>query len=175
MTRGAEAIAALTAGSARIAFDLRVAFQAGIDTWVFAREWLPIAWHEEWRGFIRHGRLVAASQYDFHHPLPPWADIEAVRQAICRMAGKLAKALRSSTLQNVTFDLWLPTQDSNLPRLIELNPWGRPTGPCLFDWDDLDDTLRWHGETRTESMSLVAEHALRGRGTRLDSGTCPPI
>lgn len=159
VTSGTEAVLALTAGSTRMAFDLRVAMQAGIDSRVYVREWLPIAWHEEWRGFLRHGRLVAASQYNHRHPLPVSVKLETVRQAICRMEMDLAGALYGGVLQDVVFDLWVPSDDARELKLIELNPWGTPTDSCLFNWDDadLDNTLRWRGETKVDSISLSAK------------------
>ncbi|MBX3668460.1 MAG: hypothetical protein KF778_08670 [Rhodocyclaceae bacterium] len=155
---GAEALAVLCAGSARLAFDLRVALQADLPVWVFLREWVDISWPDEWRGFLRRGRLVAACPYHYRHPLPPSASIEAIQRNLIRMGAAVAAARRGSPEADLVFDVWLPAGDGHAAKLIEINPWGEPTDAGLFSWADadLDGTLRWRSDAGLCCVPLVS-------------------
>ena len=155
---GREAVDLLSAGSERMGFDLRVALQAGLAPWVFLREWVPMAWHEEWRGFLRGGRLVGACAYQARTTLP-LAPTPRTVDALQHMAAALAGPLAAAGVHELVFDLWLPQRQDAPPRLIEINPWGPPTDAGLFSWAamDFDGQLRWQGDRGLASRTLVAD------------------
>jgi hypothetical protein len=161
---GEAAVAALSAGSQRVGFDLRVAWQAGVSPWVWLRAWAPIAWHDEWRCLLHEGQLVGVTQYMCRASLPrspqPAELAARLHQAAAELVGALAPV---PALQTVVADMWLPPDRS--VRLIELNPWGPATELGLFRWDhsDLDGTVRWR-EADGEHRWLLADDA--GPATR---------
>ncbi len=127
---GAEVLAQLSAGSQRIAFDLRLCLRAGWPASVFLRQWQDMAPEDEWRGFLHEGQVVGlapawpGARTGPGQPLPPQVDA-TLRCLGAQVSGAFGPG-------PVVFDAWL--QGPGQARLIELNPWGPPTDAVGFDW-----------------------------------------
>jgi hypothetical protein len=141
---GAQAVRLLTGGSERISFDLRRCLRAAYTPWIFLRRWCEIPPESEFRCFMREGRRVGVSQY--HHGshfegLDAKQTLECLRERILAYFPLLAA---HSHMTTAVFDLIITPGSDRPVTLIELNPYGMSTDPCLFSWSaqDLDDTLR---------------------------------
>lgn len=143
------ALAMLTSGSARVAFDLRLALHQGYAPHLFVREWVDLPAWAELRCFMRDRRLVGISQYawglgasqELHTHAP------CLERAVRRFFPVFHEACH---LDDVVFDVFavtpLPAGDV-LPtvRLLELNPFSPKTDPGLFTWEhggDFDGAFR---------------------------------
>ncbi|HEX5747321.1 MAG TPA: hypothetical protein VFZ09_13845 [Archangium sp.] len=141
---GAQAVHLLTNGSERIAFELRRCLRAAYTPWIFLRRWCDIPPESEFRCFIREGQRVGVSQY--HHDshfegLDAKETLECLRERILTFFPLLTARSHVTT---AVFDLVIPRGGDGPVTLLELNPYGAPTDPCLFSWSaqDMDDTLR---------------------------------
>jgi hypothetical protein len=141
---GAQALRLLTHGSERIAFDLRRCLRAAYTPWIFVRRWREIPPEVEFRCFMRDGRLVGASQY--HHGshfegLDTKETLEWLKDALLAFFPVLAS---HSHVTTAIFDLIIDPNGERPVTLLELNPYGMSTDPCLFSWraGDFDETLR---------------------------------
>jgi hypothetical protein len=142
---GAQVIKLLTDHSRRVAFDLRWSLQHNYRPWIFLREWQDFDWSSELRCFLLQGRLVGISQY--HHAAELMTrysepQIVALKAAIQQTANSLTAAFGPISM---VFDVYLTWNDGPTASLIELNPWGHPTDPCLFSWDEpnFDGSVRF--------------------------------
>ncbi|NMO17779.1 hypothetical protein HPC49_39340 [Pyxidicoccus fallax] len=150
----AGALAMLTSGSERVAFDLRLALRHGYLPQLFVREWLHLPAWAELRCFMRGRRLVGISQYDcrglgFSEELH--ANAPRLRVAVEAFFETFREACH---LEDVVFDVFAvtPLPDGNAPpaiRLLELNPFFPKTDAGLFSWEhggDFDGSFRIVGE-----------------------------
>jgi len=156
-TTGLEAIRLLTAGSRRIAFDLRQCLRYRYRPWLFLRAWQEIDGYAELRCFWLGGRLAGVSQYHHRCPLPQptrgWL-IAGAGHAIARFLPRFRAAWGAHAS---VFDLWLsPVAPDGRATLIEINPCGASTDPCLFSWQDGD----FDGSLRIRTESGIERHAL---------------
>lgn len=128
---GAQALALLTAGSHRVAYDLRWCLRSGWLPSIFLREWHEIALQQEWRGFLFGGRVVAC------RPCLPQQLIAP--EVVAEMHRLGQQVLTACGQQPLVFDAYLP-EPAGPARLIEVNPWGPPTDSLGLNWDDLQTT-----------------------------------
>lgn len=142
---GKQVIALLTDRSRRVAFDLRLCVRHAYSPWIFLRDWRDFHWSTEFRCFLFEGELVGVSEY--HHAVTAAFEydkkqIAMLDEATRMLANRLRQVLGSS---NVVFDIFMTWQDPPIATLIELNPWGTSTDPCLFSWDnrDFDGSIRF--------------------------------
>ena len=129
------AIAWLTE-SERITDDLQV---RDYRPYLAVREWKSIPPPEEWRVFVKSRRIAGVSQYNYFesYPLLP-SIVPVVRSAIDWFWPQLREAL---PLDDLIVDLWIHgRRQANATvweaKVIEINPWGFWTDPCLMSWKD---------------------------------------
>jgi len=154
---GLAAVRLLTAGSRRIAFDLRRCLRHHYPPWIFLRAWQEIDGYSEFRCFWLNGRLAGASQYYHRYVLPAQQRMQFIEQT-CIAITSFVPRFRSAWGQcDVVFDVWLATAAFDCKViLIELNPCVPATDSCLFSWQDqdFDDSLRIRTEAGIESYKL---------------------
>ena len=125
------------AESERIHDDLCAARTSNEPVYIAIREWRDICPQDEWRVFIKERRIVAVSQYDYYNSYPNMhGEIGSIRWAIDQFWPTLKAALH---LDTVIADLWVRSNAHETgrvweARLIEINPYGNWTDPCLLDW-----------------------------------------
>jgi hypothetical protein len=166
---GADAVRLLTAGSRRVAFDLRRCLRDRLVPHVFLRAWQEIDGWDEVRCFWQAGRLLGTSQY--HHRATVPDEVRAGLaahggSAIARFIPRFAAAWGAA---DIVFDLWLARKSADtFAVLIEINPWGPPTDPCLFSWSkaDFDGSFRLKSGRDIEALALPIDGSVLHRGKR---------
>lgn len=131
--------------SERVFEDLLNAHHTDYLPCVVVREFdTRLAMAEEWRAFVRGGKVRAVSQYDYWHFQAGLAEkLPSIQFAFGQFWKDLRPALH---LEDVVVDLWVhegPTravggiqETAWHVRLVELNPWGPWTDPCLCQWEE---------------------------------------
>lgn len=119
--------------------------EEGKKVFVVVRPFVPIHPATEFRAFVRHGSLVALSQYIdvvfFPHLVQDEVQAAVVQQAkeLVERMGEAMAACRFPE-SSVVLDLVLPVAAPDLesrsrpPFVIECNPYTIKTGAALFDW-----------------------------------------
>lgn len=105
--------------------------------------------------FLFEGELVGVSEYHYSSATVfeyNQRQIVMLEQAARQIAVMLRSTLGST---NVVFDISMTWGEGPIATLIELNPWGPSTEPCLFSWDTWD----FDGSIRVRSP-----HIKRGKG-----------
>ena len=155
---GAQALRLLSSGSRRVAHDLVWALRLRLTPWIWLREWQDIPWADEWRCFVRCGRLVGVGQYYALQALPP-AHTWRARAALPQLSRRAAQLSSVLARPDFVFDVWL-RDGAQAPLLIELNPSGRSTEVGLFEGATAGEaSLRWRpaaGEVAVEPFSAPA-------------------
>lgn len=146
------AIKILTAASERIAYDIRLALNAGYTPHIFVRQWVDIPEWAEFRCFMQSRKLVGISQYDCRN-LRECPEViknaEKIEKAIRKFFNDFEKLVH---LNDVVFDVFITKQGYEIGEwidvtLLELNPFFDRTDACLFDWhrNDFDSSFRFIG------------------------------
>lgn len=143
--------------SERIWEDLQLADTKGYEPQIWLRQWQEIPQWGEFRCFMRDKKLVGISQYDYldgqrYDEIAENAD--SIHWAIDKFFTGLF--LPKIHLDSVVFDVWVKrrvrgNEQSWEVRLLEINPFGVFTDPCLFSWKDggdFDGWLRFIEESR---------------------------
>ena len=141
----AKHVFALLFDSERVYEDLTYSLETGVQINLWLRQWTEIPNWSEFRCFVRKGALVGISQYSYlqqrtgdkmsYVEFPYYEDWYArIINAIFLFSGQLGLAM---TLDSYVFDISFKVGEQ--PLLIEFNPWGRVTDPCLFDWTWLEN------------------------------------
>jgi D123 protein len=135
ITSGQSAFDLLTACSERIADDLHAQIVFGYAPSIWLREGLFIERWAEFRCFMQNRQLVAISQY-FYRDVEPRIvlDRDGIYAAVELFFTEEFRA--ACPLDTVVFDVFLEVagRGGYRVRLLEINPFGRLTDPCLFDW-----------------------------------------
>ncbi len=134
----------ITRPDPRVARALMVQLATDDAIHIHLRDWRDIAPWAEFRMFFDAGALLGISQYRHRAFFPELARNERdIRRAIGRFLPDLTDALH---MDSVVVDIAMQPDDTHGLRaeLIELNPFGPMTDPCLFDWKkhDFDGGLR---------------------------------
>lgn len=110
------------------------------------RPWINIPEWAEFRMFIRDGRVIGASQYLHRKTYPEISYNEA--GILAALQGFAPVLLESLHVPSVVADVFLEPQRTGFrATLIELNPFGQETDPCLFNWakgGDFDGSFRFN-------------------------------
>lgn len=104
--------------------------------YLLLRDWADIPKHEEWRCFVRDGRIIGVSQY---HYLDDFTTIYGNDGALYDRIVTFVESAAVPVLpcDPVVVDVWLRPD----PMVIEINPYGL-SDPCLFDYAELEAGVR---------------------------------
>jgi D123 len=156
-----SALALLCAGSRRMLHDLSACRDAGYAPWVFVRAWRDIDPRLEFRCFIDGGELVGISTCHgggVGQVLLP-EDLNRFLRATTALSTKISATYRQNAF---VADIYFDFASAENPLLIEVNPWGPPTDPCLFDWHEpFDASFRCIGPDGTLRVISMAAHTGR--------------
>jgi len=155
-TDGKKALQLLLDSPERVYDDVALAVGHNYKPQIWLREWRDIPAWSELRCFMRNRKLVGISQYDYlHHERHEElaSNAASIQWAVERFFNALL--LPVIHLDNVVFDVWvMRRQHGNESvwevRLLEINPFGPWTDPCLFSWKDggnFDGTIRYMKES----------------------------
>lgn len=146
--------------SERVSDDLQLALANAYAPHIWVRQWVDIPAWSEFRCFMREQHLVGISQYDYlgkkvHAEIAQYAD--TIEWAIKNFFLDFHRACKNF-LDDVVFDVFVKIRERKTPmveritevKLLEINPFGNMTDPCLHNWnkpDEFDGSLRYN---RTE-------------------------
>lgn len=140
----------LFSDSIRIFEDLNLAGNGEYTPWIFIREWKDIPEWTEFRCFMRDRKLIGMSQYYYQSVYPELDQHKDVIQwGIERFFQN--RFLPVIHMDHVVFDVFVSVKERHSCRqvevkLLEINPFGPWTDPCLFSWLNqagFDGTLRY--------------------------------
>jgi len=124
------------------------------DLQVIVREFVPCPASSEYRCFVFGGKLTAASQY-FAHTYYPETDADDIGRRIqAFFAERCASAI---SLDSYILDLAVLPGTSKV-WIIELNPFARSTGACLFDWEADATVLEGNGPFEIRVVESAKAH-----------------
>jgi len=116
--------------SERISDDLYVARANNYLPYIVLRKWLDIDDWREFRCFVQNGELVGISQYYYRSFFPQIRDNkDTIEEAIKKKIWGIKDLLPTDT---IIVDVFY--NDDGTVTVIECNPFGDLTDPCLFDW-----------------------------------------
>ncbi len=140
--------------SERMSDDLHLALANNYLPTLWVRQWLELQKWQEFRCFMRGRKLVGISQGNYRDGVFPECTQheESIRWAIDQFFPDFQTACH---LDDVVFDVivyrkeYVPADKIRTitweVKLLEINPFGDFTDPCLFSWHkggDFDGTLR---------------------------------
>lgn len=128
--------------SMRVMDDVSLHKCAGEPLFVALREWRPIRIEWEFRCFVKDGKVIAVSRYDYSNP--PAEDF-AADMVMTKARGYYEQHL-AKHYGEVVFDLALGVQKGGGPLLIELNPYGL-SDPCCFGSYQAVETIGGYAHT----------------------------
>jgi len=135
--------------SERIYEDLILAIKESYIPHIWVRQWVEIPRWSEFRCFIKDGKLVGISQYNYlNNEVFPELDPDMCEWAV-REFFKIFR--KTTTLNNVVFDVFVkmrkvgPHSRDIEVKLLEINPFFELTDPCLFAWhQEFDGSFRYN-------------------------------
>lgn len=136
--RGYKNIYAQFANSKRITEDLILCQHIGYEPFIFVRKWVDMHPKDEFRCFVKDGKLVGVSQYYYQNRFF-YLDNENTRAHIISQAKLMSEEIVTKgktyhfNQDNFVFDI-LYQEDKKMALLIEINPWSSWTDSMLFDW-----------------------------------------
>ena len=154
---GTDPLRFMLDSSERMYEDLTLAIQNNYTPHIFVRQWQNIKPWQEFRCFMRRRLLVGISQYNY-------LDKESFPE-ITRDPGYVEWVIRqwfpqfqnASHLDDVVFDVtikrWTTRDNTTISevKLLEINPLGPMTDPCLFGWnEEFDGSFRFNKEEDKE-------------------------
>lgn len=156
----------LLLGSERVAEDLALASAYNYTPSIAVREWVNIAPWQEFRAFFKGRRLAGISQYFYRHGYPELQDetmLDNIRQSIEEAGEELTPFFPA---EDMVADFIYCFHDYGSKRihqvrLLEINPYGPLTDPCLFDWSKDDFCALEFRIVRGDSASRVVSLARR--------------
>lgn len=120
--------------SMMISEDLKLCDKINYEPYIFIRKWCSIKKACEFRVFVKDGKLVGISQYNY---LDTYCYL--VKETTRDMIKKQTERLLEKILPKINFNTFIcdiefkPT--NSLPLLIEINHYGPLSDPCLFNWE----------------------------------------
>jgi hypothetical protein len=149
---GSDPLRFMLDASERIYEDLLLAIQHDYPPHIWGRQWITIPPWSEFRCFMQGRKLVGISQYNYLQGAV-FREIVRDHDAIQWVIGdQFFPSFRdASHLDDVVFDVWVKThtmRDNTRiweVKLVEINPFGPLTDPCLFAWSrPLDGQFRYN-------------------------------
>lgn len=153
VTTQEEALRILLDCSERVADDLHLALAEQYPPHIFLRQWVNIEPWAEFRCFMRGRKLIGISQYQYNEFFP---QINEDSAGIYWAIGNFFQdEFRDAAhLNDVVFDVFLRKNHMHYDvRLLEINPYGEWTDPCLYDWmkpNLFDGGMRWVREPKPQ-------------------------
>lgn len=137
-TEPSHALQMLSIFSERVVEDVWDCIAAEYPIHIFFREWIEIPEWSEFRCFMRDRKLVGVSQYQYrtvYEELQDPQQVDSIRWAIDRFFEGFS---RDCHIDDVVFDVFIKKQSLGTNtcwevKLLEINPFGAHTDPCLFD------------------------------------------
>jgi len=167
-TDGNRALFFLLDSMERIYDDVSLAVAHDYQPQIWLRQWVDIPEWAEFRCFMKKRRLVGASQYNYLYQ-QRFEEVAANAESIYWAIGRFFELsfLPVIHLDDVVFDVWIKRYEHEvdnqwLVKLLEINPLGPCTDPCLFSWKDggdFDGELRYVRESapRIDHGDLLEE------------------
>lgn len=151
-TNGRWAMTLLLDSMERIWEDVSLAIKHDYKPQIWLRQWIDIPEWAEFRCLMRDKELIGISQYNYLNGqcFDEVADnADSLQSAIEQFfTGSFLPVIH---LASVIFDVWVERHDNDWRvKLLEINPFGPWTDPCLFSWEnseDFDGTLRYVKES----------------------------
>lgn len=164
---GSQALAILLDSMERIHDDLQSDRLCGAESWLYARKWIDLPEWAEFRCVLRDGIFAGACQYDYMKGIEYPQILSAPDIVLQALSGFAARVAAVSPLDTVIFDVGFEAGDIARPVLVEINPFGDLTDPCLFrdGWPEPSvegPVFRYHGDGR--------DYGLARRPGRADGG-----
>ncbi len=138
--------------SERMSDDLLLALENDYAPHLWVRQWLDFDPWQEFRCFVKNRRLVGVSQQLTRAYFP---EVEKDASIIVWAISCFFDQFRAeSHLDDVVFDAVVSVKKRGNEseaevKLLEINPSGPMTDPCLFDWNSgFDKTFRFVNEHR---------------------------
>lgn len=152
----------LTRPNPRVARCCELVEAMPVEAGLYLFEWHDMAPWTEYRAFLRGGTVAGISQYHWDRRFAP-AQMDAARDgpALFRLCGQLLAA----DVPDCAADLFM--QPDGTARLIELNPLGPTTDPCLFRDRAFDGRLHVLGGSAHAVAAGAAGTATEGDVWRL--------
>lgn len=133
VTSGEQALKMFLTSMERIYEDLRVATLADYLPTIQVRRWIDIPAWAEFRCMVKDRTPIGLSQYDYtegaEYP-EITGQAEAIQDAL--LAYLDTKVIPAMHLDDVVVDVAFEHGDLARPILIEINPFGGLTNPCLY-------------------------------------------
>jgi hypothetical protein len=145
---GAKAVV-LLCDSMRVFDDLSLAQAADYTPWLFLREWKDIPDWTEFRCFMKDRKLIGISQYYHRSAYEELKGTTLIDWGIRMFFETCFKP--ASHLDDVVFDVFVNIKKDRTAnqsievKLLEINPFGCMTDPCIFDWqkpEEFDGSLK---------------------------------
>lgn len=133
----------LLGDSCRVCEDLLLAKNGRYQPWIFLREWKEIPSWTEFRCFMKGRKLIGISQYFYGEAYP---EIEqhasTIEWGINRFFDNHFRPVVH--VEDVVFDVFVSVKERHSSKqievkLLEINPYGPWTDPCLFAWHRFED------------------------------------
>ncbi|MBT0957824.1 hypothetical protein IV417_10520 [Alphaproteobacteria bacterium KMM 3653] len=132
-----QAVATMTQGNRRAAGVAQRMLEEGREGVLYLRPYLEIPRWCEYRMFIREGQVIGVSQYHTDQSYPQiHAQLDRIGQDLAVLAERLLPLLH---MEACAADLAVDPLGKAPASLIELNPFVRRTGACLYSWQDGGD------------------------------------
>jgi hypothetical protein len=145
---GAKALRLLLDSPERVYDDVALAVAHDYKPQIWLREWIDIPEWAEFRCFMKDRKLIGISKYDYlkeqryDEIVEIVENADSIRWAIEKFFSD--QFLPRIHLDSVVFDIWVKLRARGNEqqwevRLLEINPFGVFTDPCLFSWKDGGD------------------------------------
>lgn len=136
-----DALELFAASSDRMSEDLWYALNYGQQAHFVIRPWVDIEYGSEARCFVREGRCVGVSEYDYRQKDPTkHARSQGLLDLYVTYPDLAEQAAKAAELPDVIVDVCrYATPAGPRTAVVEINPFCDMTDPCLFSWRNLDD------------------------------------
>lgn len=135
---GKQLLSILVGCSERIYEDIDLAIMHNYNPSIYIRQWIDIPDWSEFRCFIKNKELIGISQYNYHSgKLDVVCDNkDVIQEAIIKLCDDIMPILH---IDDVVVDVFITTFVVDgvyvwEAKLLEINPFGAYTDPCLFNW-----------------------------------------
>lgn len=115
------------------------------------REWVDISPENEFRTFVKSGKVVEISQYYWRDMFDLRDDIHPIRSNLKHI---LRRIVTASHMDTFIADVCVGPNLDGRSFLIEINPWIDTADHCLYQTRDFDGRLRFREDDRVMAVAL---------------------